>query len=434
MRILRTVLPVLALIIVVGLVIFFVWRGRTAAADYGPLIAYCPGPDYYGYACEPGTGYTYLPASTDSFLYQDDGLVTLPLPFPFTFYGTAYNEAHVSSNGNIQFTTQNAAYANQCLHNGPLPGMGDMIAPFWDDLDLTFQGYLRYGAAGTAPNRIFVIEWVDAPPFDAPNDRFTFAAQLFEGSNDIVFWYQDVTAVRGHNGRFATIGLQSERLGIALQYSCNQPAVADATALLFVHPERPNTAVEPAASFVLADPIAAEVKGDLALLLETANRQGAAGLPALNRRWLSETTPRSSQWFWGDMSGDGRDELIWLWRGGQRHAQLTSLAVLGYNEAGQMTPLLSERLANREGAWGGVQLKEGVDLTGDGRADFILHDEASGKMWLVTAVADNPTLLPLDLTCRGSVGALDGSLVLSGCGGKERQFYQWDGRQFQRMP
>jgi hypothetical protein len=75
-----------------------------------------------------------------------------------------------------------------------------------------------------------------------------------------------------------------------------------------------------------------------------------------------------------------------------------------------------------------------VDLTGDGRADFILHDEASGKMWLVTAVADNPTLLPLDLTCRGSVGALDGSLVLSGCGGKERQFYEWDGRQFQRMP
>jgi hypothetical protein len=434
MRALRSILPVLALVVLVGLVIFFVWRARTADAAYGPLVAFCPGPDYYGYTCEPGTGYTYLPGTADSLLYEDDGLVTLPLPFPFTFYGAEYTELHASSNGNIQFTTRNAAYFNQCLNDGPISGMGDMIAPFWDDLNLIFEGYLRYGTAGTAPNRIFVVEWFDAPPYDNPNDRFTFAAQLFEGSDDIVFWYQDVTATTGHNGSSATIGLQSERLGVALQYSCNQPAVADATALRIVHPERPNTAVEPAASFVLADAVAAEAKGDLALLLETVNQHGTAGLPALNRRWLNETAPRNSQWFWSDMNGDGRNELIWLWRGGARRPHLTGLAVLGYADGGAtMTPLLYERLAGRENGWSGAQLKEAGDVTGDGRPDLLLHDEASGALWLVTAVDETITLLPLDLVCQGSVGALDGRLVLSGCVDKERQLYEWDGQQFQRM-
>jgi hypothetical protein len=431
MRVLRMALPVLALVILIGLVIFFVGRGRATAADYGPLVAYCPGPDYYGYVCEPGAGYAYFAAANDSLLYADDELITLPLPFPFTFYGAEYRELHVSSNGNIQFTTRNAAYANQCLTEGPVAGMGDMIAPFWDDLDLTFAGHARYETVGNAPNRIFVIEWVDAPPFSRPQDTFTFAAQLFEGSNDIVLLYPDVTAVQGHNGRLATIGLQSERLGISLQYGCNQPAVADGAALRFTHPETPNAAVEPAASFVLTDPVAAGAKGDLALLLETVNRQGAAGLPALNRRWLNETTPRSSQWLWGDMSGDGRDELIWLWQSRGRAPHFTGAAILGQTEDGQMAPRLFVRLSDRAATRTGLQLQGGDDLTGDGRADFILHDPAAGEIWLATAVESQISLLPLALTCRGEVRLLENRLVLNGCGGKARQVYQWDGRQFQ---
>lgn len=431
MRFLRMALPVLALVVLVGLVYFFGWRGRATAADYGPLVAYCPGPDYYGYSCEPGAGYAYFAAANDGLLYADDDLVTLSLPFPFTFYGAEYRELHVSSNGNIQFTTRNAAYANQCLTEGPVAGMGDMIAPFWDDLDLTFAGYMRYDTVGNAPNRIFVIEWVDAPPFSRPQEAFTFAAQLFEGSNDIVLQYPDVTAVQGHNGRTATIGLQSERLGISLQYSCNQPGVADGGALRFAHPETPNAAVEPAASFVLADPIAAGAKGDLALLLETVNGQGAAGLPALNRRWRQETPPRAGEWVWADMVGDGRDELIWLWQGGANHPRFTALAVLGQDGAGRLEPLLFTRLADREAARAVIQLRGGADLTGNGQSDFILHDAASGEIWLATAVDAQIALLPLALTCRGDVRLLENRLVLSGCGGKERQFYGWDGRQFQ---
>jgi hypothetical protein len=438
MRVLRTVWPVLVLLLLVGLALFFFWRGRTAAA-YGPLIAFCPGPDHYGYTCAPGTGYTYLPATTESFLYQDDGLVTLSLPFPFTFYGSVYTELHASSNGNIQFTTRNPAYFNQCLDSGPIAGMGDMIAPFWDDLDLSFYGYLRYDTVGVTPNRIFVVEWVDLPPYGSPDDRFTFAVQLFEGSNDLVFWYQDVAAVRGHNGRSATIGLQSERLGMALQYSCNQPAVADATALHFVHPAHPNTAVQPVTSYLLEEEAGLLLKGDLALLLDTVNQQGmaglpAAGLPALNRRWLSEVEPRRSQWFWADMTGSGRDELIWLWQGGRRSPHLTNLAVLGYDETGQMAPLLSAPLAGRDDWPTRLQLKGGLDLTGDELADFVLHDAESGRLWLVTAAAEAVTLQPLALTCHGSVGFVAGQLVLSGCGGKGRQFYTWDGRQFLPLP
>lgn len=85
-----------------------------------------------------------------------------------------------------------------------------------------------------------MLEWDDIPRYDDPGDRVTFAVQLFEETQDILFLYADVTMLQGNNGSSATIGIQSEAQGLALQFGCNQPVVADASRVRFTVPEDAN--------------------------------------------------------------------------------------------------------------------------------------------------------------------------------------------------
>ena len=181
MRVLRRLFPWLLLLLTAVVILFFVLRRDTQAA-YGTAVALCPGPDLYGYTCDSGTAFAYIDATIDTRLYADDGVTSLDLPFPFTFYGTTYTEIQASSNGNLQFGNANAFFGNSCMDQAPVSGMGDMMAPFWDDLDLTAFGFLEYELVGEAPNRIFVLEWDNIPRFGDPDDRVTFAVQLFEES------------------------------------------------------------------------------------------------------------------------------------------------------------------------------------------------------------------------------------------------------------
>ncbi|MFZ1397934.1 MAG: hypothetical protein WAS33_13590, partial [Candidatus Promineifilaceae bacterium] len=313
MRVLRRLYPWLLILFTVTVVLFFLFRQDTEAA-YGTAVALCPGPDLYGYTCDSGTAFAYIDATTDTFLYQDDGVTTLDLPFPFTFYGTTYTQIQASSNGNLQFGNGNAFFANGCMNEAPVPGMGDMVAPFWDDLDLTGFGYLEYAIVGEAPDRIFVLEWDDVPRFGNLDDRVTFAVQLFEASQDILFLYEDVTLLEGNNGSSATIGIQSEAQGLALQFGCNQPVVANASRIRFTEPEEANrdlgletlaqneaeTAVLPPTTFSPQT----YAKGDIPDLIAQLSLQGAAALPAMHTRWLSQNPPRSARWQWLDLTGN----------------------------------------------------------------------------------------------------------------------------------
>ena len=111
----RRLIPLLILLVfIIGLIWFIRGRRAETTAAANPIVL-CPGPDAYGYTCESGAGYAYIDATIDTFLYQDDGVITLELPFPFTFYGTTYEEITASSNGNLQFTTSNTDYLNGCI-------------------------------------------------------------------------------------------------------------------------------------------------------------------------------------------------------------------------------------------------------------------------------------------------------------------------------
>ncbi len=430
------------LIAVVAAVIFtFLIYQRSTGVAFGSAVALCPGPDQYGYTCESGSGFAYIDATNDTFLYQDDGIISLDLPFPFIFYGTTYTEIQVSSNGNLQFNNGNPQFFNECMADGAVVNMGDMIAPYWDDLDLRFLGFLEYEIVGSTPDRIFVIEWDDVPRFgDTNDDQVTFEVQLFEKSNDIVFLYQDVTTLDGYNGSSATIGLQSEAQGVALQYGCYQPVVANATGIYIPHPAKPNgdlglNSLIPFESKVSLLP---EAKGHVSELISTINQLGPSYLPNLRIEWMNGNPPRQTEWRWVDLTGNSRDELVVYWHGRSQNPELTQLTVLTITESGNMTLTLDIPLSSRQEAVGRVEILETADLTNDGVKDILFADTTNNKFFVISNATGILAYYPVPDQCKGSWALVNHDdridIVMNGCLTNKRMRYTWSGSEFIPIP
>jgi len=444
----RLLLPLAFLVLLVAFVI--IWRARSQGV-FGPAVALCPGPDRYGYTCEGGAAYATIDATATIGLLADDAVIALPLPFPFTFYGATYTDVHVSTNGNLQFTTDNPLPRPDCL--APAAGMGDLIAPYWADLDLTAHGALETAVVGEAPARVFVVEWDDVPLYGTDSDdRVTFEVQLFETSNDIVFLYEDPTTVKAGNGGAAVAGIQSERQGLSLSYSCRQPVLPAPGGLRLAHPAEPNrdagqpedapAAVGPAMSGPAA--AAPPAKGPLAELLAAYETRGPAALAALQRQWAGGRPARAFVWRAADLTGDGTAELVAAWGGGPGAPELTEVAVLAVG-AGQPPALLFDRrLSTRAAGYAAVNVAEVADLTGDGGDDVVLRDQKTGTTWVLTwalpAAAGEPALLDVPARCGGDliIRDTDGDgrleLIRDGCDRPGRVSVAWDGAAFVIAP
>ena len=102
-------------------------------------------------------GGSIVPGTTDIGNHGDDTVTTIALPFPFTLYDQSFTSINLSSNGNAQFVTTDATFTNPCL---PWTTHNYTIFPYWDDLYLVNAGFgIFTSISGTAPNRIFNIEW-----------------------------------------------------------------------------------------------------------------------------------------------------------------------------------------------------------------------------------------------------------------------------------
>ena len=115
-------------------------------------------PEGIAYTFTTMTGQTIVPGTVNIGNSGDDVTTNITLPFSFSYYGTPFASANVSSNGNLQFTSNNAAFGNVC----PLPAaiLTDPIMPLWDDLRTdNAGGGIFTSVTGVTPNRIFNIEW-----------------------------------------------------------------------------------------------------------------------------------------------------------------------------------------------------------------------------------------------------------------------------------
>lgn len=152
-----------------------------------------------GAACSSG----YVGAAID-----DDISAQLPLGFTFNYGGVNYTQVQVMSNGRLQFNNGFCGYGTQTV--GPPPtypypypnaSVVRTMRVYGTDLDPSPSGasgvcptatcYVSYATEGTAPNRRFVVTWVNVPEWGrtARTGSFNLQVILEESSNEFVYQF-----------------------------------------------------------------------------------------------------------------------------------------------------------------------------------------------------------------------------------------------------
>jgi hypothetical protein len=148
----------------------------------------CPGDQY---TITAGAD-TIVAGTTDTGNHCDDCDTAVAIPFPFQLYGNTYNSVNVDSNGRLDFVTPNepGGYNTACLPAPPNIGPFDYtIFPLWEDFQTNtgLSGCTTWAngcgiftsVSGTAPNRVFNIEW-HAVLFANNASAHNFEARLYE--------------------------------------------------------------------------------------------------------------------------------------------------------------------------------------------------------------------------------------------------------------
>jgi thermitase len=178
--------------------------------------------------CPPGATFNWLDATggANTNITQDDGYLSVPLPFDFLFNGQTKSSVLISANGYLTFGNIGYAYNNVSIPS--LISPNDFIAPFWDDLNPGAGGGIYFATFGSAPNRRFVVEWNSVPLF-SPNPPYgegalTLEVVLTESTDDILFQYQTLTGPNA-TGESATVGIEYSTGANGALYAYNTPGV-----------------------------------------------------------------------------------------------------------------------------------------------------------------------------------------------------------------
>jgi hypothetical protein len=185
----------------------------------------------YSFIASSGT-YTPLAGGTSLPTSTDDDLMAGPLPlgFSFTFLGTNYTEAYVSSNGVVSFNSNALPLFSNNLANAPA-SMRPAVVPFWDGL-VGGSGSASYLTTGTAPNRVFTVEYLNWYKFgNAVAPSISFQVKLYEATGKVQFVYRREAAPFSGSG---SIGLLDVGTGagsfLSLSDSGAGPAASTTTA------------------------------------------------------------------------------------------------------------------------------------------------------------------------------------------------------------
>ncbi len=167
--------------------------------------------------------------------YYDDGAWgPFNIGFSFTFYGNAYSQFYVTSNGLVMFGGFSGDYTEDPIPSGSSPN--NFIAAFWDDIVIDPSGKILYTTVGAAPNRKCIIQWTNMGFYASSVLMGTFSVILYEGSNDIQIQYRSIIdnlSARSH-GSSATIGIENSTGSAGVPYAYhNSSAVSSELAISF---------------------------------------------------------------------------------------------------------------------------------------------------------------------------------------------------------
>jgi len=139
------------------------------------------------------------------------------------FYNTTFSQAYVSSNGNLQFTGNAPYLGTSC----PLPNncLNAVIFAYQTDLRTDSPGGGIFTlVTGSAPNRVFNIEW--RTTYTGRKGTATFEMRFYENqlSFDIIY------GMTAENGAAEASGVQLSGMGgpcDATTFSCQTPMLTN---------------------------------------------------------------------------------------------------------------------------------------------------------------------------------------------------------------
>ena len=165
-----------------------------------------------------------VPGTVDTGNHGDDDTNEIALPFPYTFYGQTFTNVIVDTNGKLQFGAGFPDYQNTCL---PALGYSNTVFAFWDDLDTLGPGEgIFTSVSGSAPNRVFNIEW--RAECYSSTQALNFEVRLYEGSTRIDMVY----GVLYDTGTNATVGIQKDSTR-AILFECNAGGLTNGLQLTY---------------------------------------------------------------------------------------------------------------------------------------------------------------------------------------------------------
>lgn len=225
------------------------WMSLYAVTAGSPSSDDPTGPDEYGYFAYDDTDAAYAMAPAydwteldpelggpgNLWLVMDDGVLDVPLPFNFRFYGQDYDSITISSNGWISFVPCAESYFNNHYIPAAL-GPKAMVAGYWDDLKGMKTGT---GAGGEdifadmrilywhdAANNRFIIEWNEAysqytiqAGEDASLEKFQIILYPKAAEDgDVVVQYHTIDNP-ATNGIYCTVGIENHLQLSGLTYT-----------------------------------------------------------------------------------------------------------------------------------------------------------------------------------------------------------------------
>ncbi len=140
---------------------------------------------------------------------DNECFLAIPLGFSFTYNGVAYTTISIATNGFIAMG-DNVVTSNVAISSAT--GTNNVVAALNRDIKSRDTGSLMSLSSGTAPNRVFTVQWLHYKrvPTATANDDFSFQIQLHENGNKVQFVYGAFTAVTSTTAASIQVGLRGD--------------------------------------------------------------------------------------------------------------------------------------------------------------------------------------------------------------------------------
>ncbi len=152
---------------------------------------------------------------------------SLPLPFPFTWYGATLRHWTASPAGYLELWPEAITAGPSTPGPGLLPSVSlppNVLAPFWESFTLDAARAMRWRAVD-GPRRHLAVQWTDVQLASATDPPITFQAWVLDDGS-VEFHYCAMGASSRATGGGASIGMQGGAGPLGLTYAFRRAGAA----------------------------------------------------------------------------------------------------------------------------------------------------------------------------------------------------------------